>query len=148
MEDNKCRKAQVREKLFWLDHLRRDLLKPDFLELGLTLGQGQPRILKYLYEKEPRSQKELAQLCRMDVTTISRTLDRLAEAGLIERRINPECRRACHILLTQKGKQTARAVQESFDRLDETLCSGFSEEELEQLTQWLDRLAENLEPHL
>ncbi len=147
MEENNFRKAQVREKLFRLDHLRRDLLKPGFLELGLTLGQGQPRILKYLNEKEPRSQKELAQLCRMDVTTISRTLDRMAETGLIERQINPECRRSCNILLTRKGEETAQAVQESFDSLDEMLCRGFSEDELEQLSRWLDRLADNLEPH-
>lgn len=144
MEENGFRKAEIRENLRKLDQLRREILKPQFLAAGLTLGQGQPRILKYLYEKEPRSQKELAQLCGLDVTTMSRTLDRLAEAGLIERKINPECRRSCRIALTAQGRDTAEKVCRSFDDLDERLCGGFSEEELRKLSGALAALAENL----
>lgn len=145
MEKKKFRKAAVRENLHRLDLLRKEILKPRFLEVGLTLGQGQPRILKFLYEKEPRSQKELAGLTGLDVTTMSRTLDRLADAGLIERRVNPECRRSCLIVLTQKGRETAGQVWNSFGELDERLCRGFSEEELETVCRALERLAANLE---
>lgn len=145
MEKKKFRKAAVRENLHRLDLLRKEILKPRFLEVGLTLGQGQPRILKFLYEKEPRSQKELASLTGLDVTTMSRTLDRLAEAGQIERKINPECRRSSLIVLTQKGRETAEQVWNSFEELDERLCRGFSEAELETVCRTLERLAANLE---
>ena len=39
--------------------LRRQLLRPHFIELGLTVGQGQPRILKTLRLKGAMSQREL-----------------------------------------------------------------------------------------
>ena len=38
-------KQNVRHYLFDVEMLRRRLLRPYFIELGLTVGQGQPRIL-------------------------------------------------------------------------------------------------------
>ena len=64
--------------------LRRQLLRPHFIELGLTVGQGQPRILKTLRSKGAMSQRELADLCVLDVTTMSRTLDKLEKLGLVK----------------------------------------------------------------
>ena len=40
--------SEVREMMFAIDQARRRLLQPRFTQLGLTLGQGQPRILNYL----------------------------------------------------------------------------------------------------
>lgn len=79
MEDENLieRKSEIREMLFRLDLLRKKLLQPFFLSLGLSIGQGQPRILNHLLIKDDITQKELADLCDMDVTTISRTIDKL-----------------------------------------------------------------------
>ena len=38
-------KQNVRHYLFDVEMLRRRLLRPYFIELGLTVGQGQPRIV-------------------------------------------------------------------------------------------------------
>ncbi|MDO4292465.1 MAG: MarR family transcriptional regulator [Eubacteriales bacterium] len=141
----KSLEQQFQERLFWLECRRRELMKPKFLELGLALGQGQPRILKHLYGKEPCSQRELADVCHLDVTTMSRTLDRMAQMGLIERRTNPDCRRASQIFLTPGGRETAAQVKESFREIEEQLCRGFSREELEVLNAGLERALENLE---
>ena len=70
-------KQNVRHYLFDVEMLRRRLLRPYFIELGLTVGQGQPRILYELRKCDGMSQKELSDACLIEVTTMSRTLDRL-----------------------------------------------------------------------
>ena len=40
------------------------------------------------------TQKKLADACLLDVTTMSRTLDRMEQAGLLVRESNPDCRRS------------------------------------------------------
>src|SRR5699024_3172507 len=75
-------KKEIRKALMDAEFARKQLLKPYFLDLGLTLGQGQPRILRTLKTNGSMTQRELADFCRMDVTNMSRTLDRLEENGL------------------------------------------------------------------
>ena len=94
MEEKGFPKEKIREEMLRLEQMRKQILRPGFLELGLTLGQGQPRILRTLFLQEPLKQRELARRCGLDVTTMSRTLDRMAETGLIERRTDPNCRRS------------------------------------------------------
>ena len=70
-------KNSIRKILHRLDLERRQLMRPKFLELGLTVGEGQPRILDCLLDREELTQRELADLCMFDVTTMSRTLDKM-----------------------------------------------------------------------
>ena len=56
-------KQNVRHYLFDVEMLRRRLLRPYFIELGLTVGQGQPRILYELRKCDGMSQKELSDAC-------------------------------------------------------------------------------------
>lgn len=107
-------KKEVRETLLCLENVRRKMTQPKFLEMGLTLGQGQPRILRTLANHPPLTQKALADLCHLDVTTMSRTLDRLEEAGLLIRGKNPDCRRSYLIELTPEGKEKADQVAQVF----------------------------------
>ena len=104
----------IKNILFKIELSRRNFLRPYFIEIGLTVGQGQPRILRELYLSGPMSQRELADACFLDVTTMSRTIDRLVSAGLIVRESNPECRRSFIISLTDNGRKKAEDVLESF----------------------------------
>lgn len=138
-------KKEIRKALMDAEFARKQLLKPYFLDLGLTLGQGQPRILRTLKTNGSMTQRELADLCRMDVTNMSRTLDRLEENGLIQRSRPQNCRRSNLIELTELGHEKAGKVVDYFQRLDEKLCRGFTEEEMEQLLGYLQRIIQNLD---
>ena len=46
-------KNDIRKILHRLDLERRQLMRPKFLEMGLTVGEGQPRILNCLLEQMP-----------------------------------------------------------------------------------------------
>ena len=96
--------GEVRHYLFDVEMLRRRLLRPYFIDMGLTVGQGQPRILYELKKGGQMTQRELSDVCLIDVTTMSRTLDRLEKMGLIIRESNPECRRSWVIKLTKEGE--------------------------------------------
>ncbi len=98
-------KCKIRELWFQVNTLRRAALRPYFQEIGLTVGQGQPRILNSLRKYGTMTQRELADCCFVDVTTISRTVDRLVAAGLLSKQIDPECRRSCLISLTEEGRK-------------------------------------------
>ncbi len=127
--------------------LRRQLLRPHFIEMGLTVGQGQPRILRTLRLKGAMSQRELSDLCVLDVTTMSRTLDKLEHMGLIKRTDNPECRRSWVISLTPAGEEKADKVIELFKMADEVFADGMTDEDIKKLYDMLDVIEKNIEKH-
>ena len=53
-------KCKIRELWFQVNTLRRAALRPYFQEIGLTVGQGQPRILNSLRKYGTMTQRELA----------------------------------------------------------------------------------------
>ena len=84
--------TDVRDLMVQIEKARRGLMQPYLQSLGLAFGQGHARILDRLLMKDGITQKELADICRMDVTTMSRSLDRLEEAGYLVRERDPDCR--------------------------------------------------------
>ena len=135
---------KTKNVFFDIEMLRRRLIRPYFIELGLTVGQGQPRILKELREHGIMNQKELADACLMDVTTMSRTLDRMEKDGLLKRENNPASRRSWNVSLTDYGSQKADEVIRIFNRIDDVIYNGFSEEEVKTLTILTDKVQDNL----
>ena len=55
------KKEQIRNELFKIEVLRQRLMRPQFITLGLTVGQGQPRILQELLFEGSTNQKKLAE---------------------------------------------------------------------------------------
>ena len=135
---------KIRGLLRDLEMARKKILRPQFLELGLTVGQGQPSILANLLRHGPQTQKKLSDRCHMDVTTMSRTLDRMEAAGFVARDDNPDCRRSYLIRLTPLGEEKARRVQEIFAGYDSRLMGSITEEEAVTLCSILQKLADGL----
>lgn len=136
-------KSKIREILHGMDMERRKIVRPKFQELGLTVGEGQAKILKCLLEQGSMTQRQLADKCMLDVTTMSRTLDKLQGAGYLLRTVNPSCRRSFLICITEKGKEKAASVQKIFSDLDEQIWQGISEDEMEVLYQTLQKIMKN-----
>ena len=138
-------KSALRLGLVQLEFCRRKYLRSYFVGLGLPLGQGQPRILTRLLEADGCSQRELAEACAVDAATLSRALDRLEQAGLVERAASPESRRSVQVLLTPQGCEKAREIQRGFDTEDEIIWQGFTEAEMQTLLAGMARIRKNLE---
>lgn len=70
-------------------------------DTGLTIGQ--PKILDYLKDHNGISQKEIAKGCHIEPGTLTTLLNRMEEAGLVERRMMHGNRRSLYVFLTEKG---------------------------------------------
>ena len=84
-------------------------------ELGLSIPQFD--LLSTLTEREGLSQQELAERLYVTKGNVSGLLDRMVEAGLVERRPIPGDRRSNALYLTDKGRDLAErgiAAQRSY----------------------------------
>jgi MarR family transcriptional regulator, transcriptional regulator for hemolysin len=111
-------------------------------ELGLTLPQC--KALVYLARSEGISQVELASSAEIDPMSMVRILDRMELDGWVERRADPNDRRARRLYLQPKAKPLLEAVDRvSLATRDEAL-QGFSDQEAEALFTALDRVRHNI----
>ncbi|MEA3033164.1 MAG: hypothetical protein QOH86_1180 [Sphingomonadales bacterium] len=113
-------------------------------EHGVTRAQW--RVLSRLKRRDGQRQVELAEALDVEPITLCRMIDRLAEAGLVERRPDEEDRRAWRIHLTARSGpivEELRIIAEQFlaDALAEV-----SEAEQAQVRQILARVRANLAP--
>ena len=74
-------------------------------EFGLSIPQFD--LLSTLTEQEGLSQQELAERLYVTKGNVSGLLDRMVEAGLVERRSPPGDRRSNALFLTPKGRELA-----------------------------------------
>lgn len=110
--------------------------------LGVTRAQW--RVLARLGREDGLRQVALADALDLEPITLCRMIDRLAEAGLAERRPDEEDRRAWRIHLTAKARpvlDNLRGVAADF--LDEAL-DGVSEAEQARVREILARVRSNL----
>ena len=111
-------------------------------QFGVTRAQW--AVLVRLDRFEGLKQSELAEMLDLQPITLTRLLDRLCENGLIERRADPNDRRAKRLFLTP----AARPLLEQLGVLSEetmgTALCGVSRESVEAIVAQLAVVKENL----
>lgn len=146
LENKKEKKEkQLREILLRIELIKRRKVQAFLLSIGLTPGQGQARILAFLSSNSPVTQRELADACMLDVTTMSRTLDKMEKQELIRRARDSKNRRSYQISLTRKGEEKAAQVNLAFSRLEEILERNLEGQEISTLQTLLEKVEKNLE---
>jgi DNA-binding MarR family transcriptional regulator len=83
--------------------------------LGLTAAQGDA--LTVISQAEPLSLNELGELLIAEAGHPSRLVDRLVEAGLVERRTASDDRRRVELSLTSRGRQLEKRIRAARDRV-------------------------------
>jgi MarR family transcriptional regulator, organic hydroperoxide resistance regulator len=109
--------------------------------LGLSIPQFD--LLSTLTEREGLSQQELAERLYVTKGNVSGLLDRMVEAGLVERRAIPGDRRSNALYLTPKGRDLANqgiAAQRSYVMRTLGTLPAQDLAELDRIVQaWRDR---------
>ena len=100
-------------------------------------------ILTSLRGERWRTQQELARSLGIEGPTLTRHLDSLERAGLVERRRDPADRRAVQVELTPAGEALHRRLRTNVVAFDERLRAGLGEPELKRLRGALRRLEQN-----
>jgi DNA-binding MarR family transcriptional regulator len=111
-------------------------------DLSLTLAQC--KALFYLERHEGVSQKRLAELTELDPMSLVRILDRMEADGWVERRPDPQDRRARTLYLTAQARPLLERIAMIASETRAEALTGLAENEREQLTTLLARVHENL----
>ena len=113
------------------------------MDFGITIDQWV--LLKIIEENAPLSQKELAVRSFRDPASITRTLDLLGKKELIQRNPIKDNRRQYHIELTEQGMAFIAKHMDTIQQHREQSIKGFTETELQQLKEMLERIQRNME---
>lgn len=123
-------------------HLTRRLFRQRMKAMELTSAEA--RALMYLGANQGIAQGRLAEIMEVQAIVLSRIVDRLAEAGWVERRLSEADRRLRLLHLTTEGKALVRRLNRVHDELNGELTASFSEEELRLLAAGLSRINQAL----
>ena len=108
------------------------------------LTSGQPKILEYLLFHEGAVQKEIAEACYIEPSTLTSVLLGMENKKLIIRKNKNGNRRNLYVYLTEKGKDFACKVIAQFEKIEKCALSNLSEQETTLLTEMLMKISENM----
>jgi len=131
-----------------VSHHHRYLVRSRLESLGLY--RGQHRMIWMLEEEDGRTHSQLAEHMRISNATVSKMVQRMEQNGFVERRADKKDQRISRVFLTTKGREISEQLKAMFNQLEIDETVGFSEEELDQLKDYLERLNNNLKrfiPH-
>ena len=101
----------------------------DIAELGLTPAAA--RALHELDPDRPLPARDLAEQLRCDRSNVTALVDKLEQAGLVERRVDPADRRQKTLVVTEAGRRVRSRVHQVMS--DSRLLAGLTDEELATL---------------
>ena len=111
-------------------------------EIGLYAGQEM--FLWHLWRQEGLTQSQLVERMCVQPPTVSKMLDRLEKAGLVESRPDAENSRLSRVYLTEQGNIRQRAVRAIWTNVEQRLTEGLTVEERIVLRRLLLQVHENL----
>lgn len=114
---------------------------------GTGLYRSQHRLLMILGSHPDSSQTAIAEKMEISPPAVAVTLKKLEKGGYISRQCLVQDNRVNEIVVTEKGQ---RAIDESiicFQEIEAAILNGFSEEEMEQLKSFLERMIKNGESY-
>ena len=110
--------------------------------LGVTRAQW--RVLLHLARDSDLRQVELAERLDVEPITLCRIIDRLEEAGLVERHRDLADRRAWRLALTPKAEPILNGLRALATELAAEAFNGLAPAEIELLRSGLARIRDNL----
>ena len=123
-------------------HIKERLLTRLLRRHGLgRLSPAQGRILMALYEQDDIPVRKLSEMTSLDKSTLSLSLTRMEQFGLVERSGDEKDRRVVRVKLTRSGRQ---ACHEATQELTDILYCGVTNEERDVFLRVLNQLFENV----
>lgn len=111
-------------------------------EIGVTRPQWQ--VLSLLNHHAGIHQGGLADILEVEPITAGRMIDRLQEAGLVERRPDPADRRAWRLFLTERGSEQLDRLRPFAREALSIALEGVAQEDIDRTTEVLVRMRANL----
>ena len=96
---------------------------------GIGLHVGQELLLLHLSLGDGVTQSELAEEICVQPATLTRSLDRLTRAGLVERRVDAEDQRVSRVYLTEEGRAQRAPIEQIWRELEAWSFANLTTEE-------------------
>lgn len=110
-----------------------------------TFNGAQGRILYVLWQEDGVPIKTIAERCGLAITSLTTMLERMEKSGLIIRQQDSGDKRKTLIFLTDKAKALKEDYDAVSDRMSAIFYQGFTEEEIRNFEEHLERIRLNLE---
>src|SRR5262245_17172747 len=130
-----------RHVFFWLTQVigaRDRELAQGLKDHGLRVPEW--RCLAALYSKKHSTMSELADLATIDRTPLTRTVDRMQDAGWLERLADAEDMRVTRLALTATGRRMFDRIWPEVERLNDLALAGLSSSQIENLKKTLNQM--------
>ena len=107
-------------------------------DTNLTLDQWM--VLRKVNENEGISQISIAESLNKEAPSITRMLDVLIRQDLMTREMNQSDRRKYHLVMTEKGRETAERLTQPLKSYMETSLNILTDEDQAALDSYLERI--------
>jgi len=123
-------------------HLHRIRIQQLFETLGLH--QGQPPLLRQLWQQEGLTQTDLAARLKITPVTVTKMLKRMEKTGFVRRESDPDDQRVSRVYLTEAGRAVQNRAEEVFRAIEAETFANLTVEECIILRRLLLQLRANL----
>ena len=135
-------KGMIGPRVGHLSKMTKNAFNKALAEQGLF--SGQQYILFVVNHHEGISMCELSKELGVAPATVSVSVKRMEKSGFIIRKTDEEDARLTRLYPTEKARQAPENIRKKMTLIDETLKKGMTPEEIELLSDLLDRAAENM----
>jgi DNA-binding MarR family transcriptional regulator len=111
---------------------------------GVDLTQAQWRSIGVVSKRPGISQTALADILEIQPISVGRLIDRMEAAGWMERRPDPDDRRAVCLYVTDKAEPTLKAIRSTADAVRAEIMKGIPKADLETTAKVLAVMRANL----
>ena len=132
-----------------LKHLEMENQKYQFRYLRNQLNEkklyrGDPRLLMYVYFHDGRKQAEIAKGLCVKPASLTVMLQRMEQAGLVNRKSDEQDQRVQRVYITELGRETSKKTVELFQKAVKGVFEGVAEEEHAVYHGVLEKVKENV----
>lgn len=111
---------------------------------GLEISLDQWLVLGPIWKHDGISQKDIAEYCGKDKTSITKIIDTLEKKNLVVRVTDQLDHRVKRVVLSQKGRELFLSALPVMAQTRDELRSGISDKEIEALKTILNKIYKNL----
>lgn len=128
--------------LYNISKAKRNIAQTEFNKLGLHAGQE--RVLLHLKHEESMGQSDLITHLCVEPPTVTKMLQRMEKAGLVERRQDDQDARASRVSATEQGKALQQPIIKVLNDLEEQMVANMTTTEVILLRRLLMQVLMNL----
>lgn len=140
--DDRSLEKKIIHQIFHYANKHRKVMQSNLDQTGVY--QAQHRLLMIISRNPYSSQRKLAEVMGVSTSTIAVSLKKLGKAGCINKIMDNEDNRLNRIVITEKGNRIVEQSKQIFQTADKMAFEGFTDEEKDMLSEFMERLYVNL----